>query len=590
MKESYIMSMMICNSCGSQNANGTKFCGKCGVALPAVEEVNFANPEAAVPPPAAPPPAESPAAAEYQAPPPAVAAEQVQPMADGGVVKSSALGNLPVKKIAMFGVPAVVLLIVAIVAAIALLGGSAYSTTGDLLILPGDDVITIVYNNGRVVTVNGEMSGAPQFSLCRKRAALIITDGGDGNELLYISGSGQPTRVARDVDAFRLADSGKGIVYWADYERSDREADLFLFNGRSSSRIASGVFFTGSVNAVISPNGSTVFYVDSVTDGEALTFISRNGRSGDRFERSVTPVAIADNARHIYYVRHDENNVNTLRVRRGTNGTSNRLSDNGASGLVALNANYSQAVVNCGSGSDARAFISVNGGERVSFHSGTVIGFITPNFTQGNGTVYGFSNFKGKVFMTLSDGVYLLVNVRRGDSTRIVSNEGSGFQMSQDGKQLFYLRGSAGGGDATLRVRSATNHKKDGIRIARDVRSYAVTPNGRHVYFVDKDYDLNRARTTEDANAVRVAEPIDATSLRMSARGTLFFRERNDSSETLYYTTNTSRNRVDDEVEGILVGANNVFFYKNAGGSYYDLFRSNGNHRFKKIATSVRVG
>jgi hypothetical protein len=257
---------------------------------------------------------------------------------------------------------------------------------------------------------------------------------------------------------------------------------------------------------------------------------------------------------------------------------------------VALNANYSQAVVNCGTGNDARAFISVNGGERVSFHNGSVGGFIVPAFTQGNGTVYGFSNFKGKVFMTLGDGVFLLTNVRRGESERIVSSEAGGFQMSQDGKQLFYLRGNVGAGEATLRVRSATNHKKDGVRVVRDVRSFAVTPNGRHVYFVDKGNELHRSRTTEDANSTRVAEPIDFTSLRMSARGTLFFRERDDRSETLYYTTNTTRNNVDDEVKGVLVGANNVFFYKDAGGNYYDLFRSNGNHRFRRIATSVRVG
>jgi hypothetical protein len=313
-----------------------------------------------------------------------------------------------------------------------------------------------------------------------------------------------------------------------------------------------------------------------------VTFISRNGKGGERFDSDVTPVAISDGASHIYYVRRDSDGSSTLRVRRGTNGASNLLSRTSTS-LVALNDNYSQAIANC----DGRAFISIRGGERESFSDNTISqysGFVVPQFTQAagirsGGVVYGFRDFRGKAFQT-NDGVFMIS--RSLTSERLTSSDARSVQMSADGSNLFYLRGGA------LRSTSATNPHSDGFRIARDVRSFVVTPNGRHVYFVDTDRELNRSAISVDAPTSRVAEPVEASSLQISGRGTVFFMEYGDRENVLYFTNNTTRQRVTDDVDDYVVTNNNAFYTIDAGGGYFDLHRSNGNGRFRVIARNVR--
>jgi hypothetical protein len=622
--------MMICNSCGGENENGTKFCGKCGSALPAVEEVNFAAPAQEVdfdatvsvrtPPPQAQQPGQftppapqqqfAPAQEQQQQFAPAqeqqqfAPAQQAAPPAAAPTANTAAkpslntaaakekfnnfkakFNGLNYRKILKFGIPAVVLLVGAIVTLVILFGGGPYAKSRDLLIFTGEDNIVIVYNNGKTAEVNGDLLSY-EISMCGRRGVMLVQDG-DKEELLYISGRGQPRLIARDVDAYVMSATGRGVVYWTNWcgttWGSDATAELHVFNGRKSSRIENDVYFTGRAsNAVISPNGKVVFYVGDIamnTDGESqlITFISRNGKAGERFESGVTPVAISDGARHIYYVRNENT---SLRVRRGTSGNSNLLS-NSSSATLLLNDNLSQAVVNC----DGRAFISIRGGERESFHGDGAYGFLAPENTQyheaGRTVVYGFRDFRGKLFGS-NTGIFMLT--RQIGSERMISSDFDEIQMSQCGKHLFYIR------NRHLRTRSATSPNSEGYRIARDVISFVITPNAKQVYFVDTNYELNRARVGVDSPTQRVAEPVDARSIDISRRGTVFFRERNDRDNVLYFTNNTTRNRVGDEIERFWVSGsgNNAFYLVETSSNYYDLYRSNGNGRFRVIARSVR--
>jgi hypothetical protein len=494
----------------------------------------------------------------------------------------------------MVAVPVVAVLIIAVVALAALFGGGAnYGVMDDMFFLDGDEATIVVYRNGRTATISG-MRLEHRISIDGRSAAVLVSDDdNDGNALYYVRGSGSPALVATDVSSFILADSGNGIAYWSNHSSVSNTAELHLFNGRNSTRITSDAHFLGNASnsltptAVISPDGKVVFYIgesesNDLGQRDSVAYISRNGNSGERFEtRNIAPIAIANGAKFIYYVRENREGSDTFRVRRGMNGESNSLGEVAGRIFPQFNNNYSQVVFN----DSGRSFISINGRGRESFSNSIASGFVVPMFSQitaqvaGNSTtiVYGFSDFRGKAFVT-ADGTYLLT--RRLESERLSrTNEVS---MTADGKRLVYIR------DGAIRSVSATNHNDEEIRIVTDnPRDFVIA--GNNIYYVDRHGDLRRSRIRENSGeGSRVMDSVHAGTLRVTGGGTVFFTS-NDGDNALFFTNNTRANRASNDVAHFYVGNSNVLYFTDEGGGYYDAHRSAGGGKFNRIAKDIRV-
>jgi hypothetical protein len=417
--------------------------------------------------------------------------------------------------------------------------------------------------------------------------------------LYYVNGS-NVTRIAEDVHDFMLADSGNGVVYWLDYDSEFNIAELHLFNGSESALVNIEAHFEGNANpgyTVISPNGRTVFYLMDVVQGswntgfESVSFISTNGGRGEEFHPNITPTAISDNAKHIYYVRHSTDE-SRLVVQNGINTSDTvRLCPEGGNDGVFFNRDYSQVVVN--TQGDAR--ISVNGGDSQRFSNTTIRMFYVPRNGQvrggehilmmshmrSNTTVYGFSDFRNKIFRGQDGSLYMIDrNYERGGR---FTNDAHTVTLSNDGNRLFFMDSSN-----RLRSMSASNPEGEAVTIATGVTNYVLGRSGM-VYYVNTRNELIRTGVNEgNENDSSIAESVHEVTV--AGNGTVFFITdfswaRDEG--TLYFTTGTSANKVRDDVIGVFALSNNAFYAMNASGESFDLYRSPANGRFTKIVSDV---
>jgi len=595
---------MICNSCGNENAPNTKFCGKCGECL--VTAAVSPAPEADEIP-------QAPEASEFSgvspevevklednamlenAPPPTVKAKTVK------AKKVSAL-NPRAKKLLMLAVPAFAIVLIAVIAAVAFLSRSPFPKSDEFFFFDDRGSVIIVYNNGKTADVSGTYLSS-QESLDGKRAAFLVNDGGGDYSahggrytLYYSSGSGVPVKVADHVVRYRLSDSGNAIVYYANeqWHGDERHAELYLFDGSTSNRIEGRAPYYPECRVAISPNGKVVFYVGgrSVNNSGVVqmsSYISTNGNRGVLFEHDTVPVAISDGARHIYYVE-SKSSGEFLCVRRGVKGTSNSLGNVSDIRNIFFNVAYSQIITS----ESNRSHISINGERSEPFVDSRVTNFLQPRFSQSRtladnfdgaaAVVFGFDNFRGKVFQS-SEGVSLVTRRSgRFDSEVLSRNATSVTQLTDDGKTVVYLSGR------TLNAVPVTQKNPESIRIMRDVDSFLLA--GSYVYFIDDRNDLHRSPIKDNANAIFVSDKVIPFSLQVSGRGTAFFL-RDDGDNTLYFTNNTNASRVANAEDAVIViaGKNYALYISDMGGGFIDVYRSNGGGRFPRnsIAKNVRM-
>ena len=501
------------------------------------------------------------------------------------------------KKVIKVGVFAV--LFVGIIVAAVCLGGrfSPYDTATDLILFYGNEKTVIAYNDGSKVEVDALMTDY-QMSLDGSIAAFMADrDHDGGGTLYYVSGSGDPVNVSDGVYDYFLATSGKGLIYWTGFNIETGVGELQLFDGKETTKINDNVLN----GAVISPDGKTVFYVTSTVDEEAWvektdgfnvvehkSFISTNGNKGEAFEiDSVEPVAIADGAKYLYYVRReaeDESAHLVFAAKAGVQSDSDTvlitLSDVQQNLHIGFNNDNSQIVFN----DDEDSFISINAGERVIINSKHLIKeFIVPETTPIGGiiaVVYGFSDFRGKVFET-EEGLFLLNDNL--DRERITGSS-IDVTMSADGKQLYHID------EDYLRVASAINSGRERIIIAENVQNYVIDSSG-NLYYIDNFNVLYRkgARDLSADKGTKVADFAATNSLEISGRGTVFFVGRNEEGleRVLYSVNGTKVEKVADDVEIFEMFINNVFYYTRNEEGAVEAYRSNGNNRFSLFSTGV---
>jgi hypothetical protein len=512
--------------------------------------------------------------------------------------------KINVKKLLMVTVPAAVLAIAAIVVITIIGNVPPYAVMSDLTVLESDGKVLVVTNNGTVLTINGEYSDH-QVSLCGRRAAIMVdASWREPGTLWYIDGTSSPAKIADEVYGFVLADSGNGVAFFTDYDERDNIATLKLFNGSSATIIDHNTHFEGGNGfAAISPDGKSLFFATDVeiSSGwsptvESRVFVSVNGGKPEQLNtRDVIPVAVADNARFLYFGRMREGS-STFMAQAGLNGEANRISGDDVNEIF-FNKDYSQAIVT----SWVRSSISVNGGEGQSIINSAIEGFIIPESAQtrvnNETTVYGFSDFRNQVFLTGNNELHVLrLNGREYERERITSNAQEAV-MTKDGKQVFYNNWG------TLRVADLSNIDADHPTVARNISSFVVGTGGVF-YYVNSSGVLFRSSINEAQSSsgggmfgdfgdmlggsgvnagTQIRQDVRAASLTISSNGTVFFiTDWSRNNGTLRFSTGTNADRVQGsgEVSLVWAGNGNVFYMTDEG----DIFRSSGNANFTRIA------
>jgi hypothetical protein len=531
---------MKCEFCRHENEKGVKFCGKCGAQLPDVPESSTEN--------------------------------KVDIKETAGSVVSM-VKALPLKKLLTFIIPAVVVIIALIIIIPMLIPSNIAISKDNISIFNVQDMVVISGNNNSKFTIDGRLHSSQKNLNGSKAVVLTDYSYSSGGTLWFVTTSGS-TRIADEVFSYQIADSGNGVAYFAERDNNNDTSSLYLYD--TSSRRTTLITYEAFGGMVaISPNGKSVAYISDYdrSNNEFTGYIRIDGKSAERLGNNMMAIAISDGGKHIYYTRMSEDGWSaSLHVRSGRN--DNRLipeiSSWGWSSII-LNRDYSQVIFNI----DDRAFFSRNGSERERVAGSSIYGLLLPrggqsvSYSSGgpNIMVYGVRTFANTLAVT-NNGIEIIAN--NFEANRVTSSNSNAF-ISDDGKSLLFISGS------TL-VRIDPN-KKDAERneIARDVRTFTASNNGRTVFYVNRDDELWCVKG--NGRPSRVANFVSSDYLTMSNNSNkiFFLVDRTRSGGELHYSNNGGRNvRITTDVTEVWNTPANVF-YRTIDS---DLFRSNGNERF----------
>jgi hypothetical protein len=492
---------------------------------------------------------------------------------------------MPIKKLLMFAIPVVVLIVAAIIVIPMLIGPSVLMRTDNISIFSDRDEVIISGNNNARFAIDGSFVST-QRSLDGSKAVVLTDYGSSGGTLWFVTTS-RVTHVADDVLEYLLADSGNGVIYVTDYDSRNDVATLYLHDTSSGreTRITEDAMYQGSMLGIsISPNGKSVTYRGDFDrdNREYYGYTRVDGRASERLGKNTYGVAISNGGRHLYYVRTSDDNVRSLHVRSGNN--DNRLISELNHVFLMLNRDYSQAIFQI----DDRSFITQNGGERDRIGGSNIRRIILPRGAQIGGnsdhaTVYGVRSFANNVVQN-NDGLAFMDRNYETNRISSTSDYASLALVSENGRTLLYLNNNG-----HLSAIDPTRAGAERREIGRDVESFVATNNARTIYFVNSDNELWCASGNRPAE--KVSDDVYAASLAMPFRGNRAFfivdwSARRNSGE-LFFSNNGGR-RVKlgggDDVVRVWSTATNIFFRTIDN----DVFRSNGNDRFTLFAEDLR--
>ena len=574
---------MKCQLCGHDNPLGVKFCSKCGGGLAAVQ------PDQGVPHTTQP-------VAPYAPPQGGQHAQgqgaQYAPAAQGktgGLLDS--IKALPLKKILMIAIPVVVVIIAAIIVIPLLVGPSSNTVSDSLIFFSDRDQVIVSGNNNNSFTLDGAYRSV-QRSIDGSKAAVLTDYQSDSGGTLWFVTTRNSVKIADDVLAFVLADSGNGVAFLTDHDTRNDVATLYLHNtsnGRSTLITQEAMYFGhGEIEGIaISPNGRTVTFISDFDerDNEFFGYIKDGNRAPERLGRNEFAIAVSNGGRHLYYVRVTEDGDMSLHVRSGRN-EQRLIGDMGWGIRLMLNRDYSQVIFN----HDGRANISRNGGERERIGNQAIRSILVPQGTQvrsvpGNAvstTVYGLRSLTPSVVVT-EDGLVHVNN--RMETNRVSSSSDYPFSavISNNGRTLLFINNNN-----HLSTIDPTRPGAERREVGRNVRSFVACSDARTVYFVNEDQELFHVRGT--GNPSKVSDDVASFSLEMQwgSRRAFFIVDHGSRGGELFASNNGGRrSRVagGDDVVGIMVTATSVFYANNDD----EVFRSNGNERFTRFEEDVGI-
>lgn len=463
-------------------------------------------------------------------------------------------------------------------------GGNIQNSNQPVLAYSADNFDTVVLS-GHKHELDDE-SSIVMLSL-NHSAAAVLTDFRsfeEGGTLWYLNGKNK-IKVSDYVTYFYISDNGNAIAYITDYDEDYNSGTLKLFDGKKSDVVDRDVF-AGHFH--VSPNGKSVAYVKDYEYNygsvELTGYVKTGKKSAVKLGDYILPIAVADNAKYIYYIEVDENDsdIGNIYVKKGKNETRIRgrapLDD--INGI--FNSDYSQLILY----DDGRTYISVNGGEGASLGR-----FRLNRPVQDTGSRFWLENMFGVLALKdLTQTLYYnndgyIVKIDRNGTSETVIRDAWSARVTDDLGAIVYIDYR----DRLVR-KSLGNPLAEEQVLAKEARQFMMSNDAKIVYYID-DYDDLYVVKGNSEPAV-LASDVELFSLRMSPDGKQLFylNDYRYDAGTLYVSRNGGKPvRIAEDVHDLTITADGLYYAKDYSGGYFDLYFSKNYKKAELVEQDVEV-
>lgn len=535
---------MVCNKCGTQNADGNKICLNCGNVLEAtVSETQTVATEAA----------EAVQEAPVNEAPATDAPAQIK--AGASELLKKITGN---KK--LLGIIAAVIAVVVILGIIiaACSGGSASSVKGDFSVIYDADAKEshIIYA-GKIIAKG--IAGEVDLKECQSGEVAVYLD---EEKTLYAVTEDGTKKIADDVQNLKaLSNDGEKVIY------IDADNASVLYN------IAKGdkkVFDEDSVySPVFSANGEIFGYSkydteekdDGTTETVITSYVYTDGESKKVFENGRIG-ALSDNGKYIYCSKTEEDTSETALYVTNLKGEKKKIASNISDFFT--NTDGTQVMFR----SENKWYASVKGDEKVRIEG---VSSSVSSLYPFNGAAE-CESFKDSMFIGYADGELSIYKLNSKWTAEKLAGGIDGLDASEDLETIYYLKNDK------LYILGEDEAIED------EVVSFVVTSDGDAVYFISEDDTLYYKKGTKDKK--RVAD--DVTKVRITHDDYALFMDEDD---TLYASDDgDSPKSLCEEVTRIYIGHDYTYFCGDADSSTGEcnIYIASKKINFEKIFTEIK--
>ena len=508
---------MKCPICAAENPDNAAFCGNCGSRISQEQPIDQPQPEPAA--------------------------------------KKSGFADLlkANKKLIAIGAGVLVVLILIICVCASLSGGS--SSSGDYLYAPQNSVRVLHIDDELKILLNGKYIDGPLdtengyfvTSLDYSTSILLTYNDNYDYDSAYLITEKGLKKIADDVINAKISDNGKVAAVLTD--------DYMLYSVELPSCKMTKIRLCDEdtpYSIRMSPNGKCMLYR---VDGE-LWFHKDGAEDYMIADSYYTGIALSDGGKYIY-IRNTDNDA--IYMTKANDPEKVKLAPSGGSS-VQTNADRSE-ILFCTD--DDKAYICVKGGEKVKLLESQ---WCSPLYPDGTTAVKTFIGIP--LTYDTSDDCGMFYISKKLEAEKIAKGVDSEYSLDYAygitgvriyptvkeivGDTLYYTK------SGKLYMSSASEGYEP-EKIASDVINFAVTKDGKHVYYIDEE---NTLWCYTGGDPKKIADDVYRFNFGTFGSSVFFLTDYADYTGTLYSCSDgKNKTRIADEVIYVEYNSNEINYF-----------------------------
>lgn len=408
------------------------------------------------------------------------------------------------------------------------------------------------------------------YSMNGEKGVYLLSD----NRLIMVENT-DVIEIAEEVQSFTLADGGNMIAY------CDMDNTLFIYDCESmlTEKIANRV---STDNFRLSPQGKAVAYVDQESESKLCVYFNHEICE---IGKDLFPIAIPDSAEYIYCYNTQNDGIYVKYL----NGESKKLATNDG-WIFNLNKEHTQLQFL----SNDSWYVSEEGKDKIRLFDNCdsatympvpLTGYVLEAMSNGRmGTLSkGVSDLSDAFYISSdSNGISDLYYVDNEWNSELIEENITVIKIDKTGKDVCYLKEN--------RLFKIEDGKyKNPFWVTDNVTNFAMTSDGEAIYYIDEDETLWYKKGREEGK--RIADEVSNKNLYITYDDyVLFLTDYSNESGILYSSyQGKEKERIADDVSEVIV--TNKFTEYRTNYDYEsgtsDLYGANKKTEFTLILENV---